>query len=277
MSRQFTVAHVSKYTASNFSSGGLGRHIDREHVPENARIEDQGQNFELVTSSEKMGKDIELRLSEGYKGKTAIRKDAVRSCGVIFSGSHEQMKEIESTGLIDEWAKDSYDFACDTWGKENIIRATVHLDEKTPHMHLHFVPLTKDGRLSAKEIISKQNLKALQNDYANLMQSYGLERGIEGSKKKHITTKQHYQRLHESERDAQAIMEHPNAKEILQTLLQENQKLKKQEAKQNPDKANSYENTRAKTTRSEDQQSRGSETSERGKSKTKSRNFGPSL
>jgi len=38
-------------------------------------------------------------------------------------------------------------------GRENIIFAIVHMDEKTPHMHLCFVPLTSDGHLSAKKII----------------------------------------------------------------------------------------------------------------------------
>ena len=38
-------------------------------------------------------------------------------------------------------------------GKENIISAVVHMDEKTPHMHLCFVPITDSGRLSHKEII----------------------------------------------------------------------------------------------------------------------------
>lgn len=40
-----------------------------------------------------------------------------------------------------------------------MLYATVHLDEKTPHMHFGIVPITQDGRLSAKEVIG--NKKAL--------------------------------------------------------------------------------------------------------------------
>ena len=36
------------------------------------------------------------------------------------------------------------------------LAAVVHMDEKTPHMHLCFVPLTEDGRLSAKEIVGNK-------------------------------------------------------------------------------------------------------------------------
>lgn len=269
MGKQMVVAHVSKYTDSNFSSGGLGRHIDRKHVPENARIEDQGHNFELIKSSQSMKKDIAQRIEQGYKGTKAIRKDAVKSCGVIFSGSHEQMKKIESADLIGEWAKDTYKFACEKWGKENIVRASVHMDEKTPHMHLHFVPLLKDGRLSAKETVSRKNLKALQNDYADLMQGYGLKRGIEGSSQRHVTTKQYYQELNEIKQNAGEIMAHPEGEKIIQALLQQNQKFKrdqelkeakeqgrKEKLKNNPDKPNHYEITGRKAERKQHEQSR---------------------
>lgn len=277
MTKQMVVAHVSKYTGGNFSSGALGRHIDREHIPKNARAEDQERNFELVESSSSLKEDIDKRVNQGYKGKKAIRKDAVKSCGVIFSGSHEQMKKIESADLIGHWAKDTYNFACDRWGKENIIRASVHMDEKTPHMHLHFVPLLEDGRLSAKEIVSKENLKSLQNDYADLMQDYGLSRGIEGSKQRHVTTKQHYQELHESQQKADAIIAHPQAKELVEMLLQENHKLKQaeelkeatekgQKVKQtnNPDKPNHYEITGRENEREQNKQGRGNSENQKG-------------
>ena len=42
----------------------------------------------------------------------------------------------------------------------------VHMDEKTPHLHLVFVPLTKDNRLCAKEIIgNRANLTKWQDDF----------------------------------------------------------------------------------------------------------------
>lgn len=41
-------------------------------------------------------------------------------------------------------------------GKENVVSAIVHMDEKTPHMHFCFVPITKDGRLSAKEVLGNK-------------------------------------------------------------------------------------------------------------------------
>ena len=69
-----------------------------------------------------------------------------------------------------------------------------HMDEKTPHLHLTFVPLTKDNRLCAKEIIgNRANLTKWQDDFhAYMVEKYpDLERGESASKtgRKHIPTR----------------------------------------------------------------------------------------
>ena len=76
-------------------------------------------------------------------------------------------------------------------GKENVISAVVHMDEKTPHMHLCFCPITKDGRLSAKDILgNKQALSKWQDDFfVWMVQAYpALSRGIPSyvTHRKHI-------------------------------------------------------------------------------------------
>ena len=68
--------------------------------------------------------------------------------------------------------------------RETIISAVVHMDEKTPHMHLSFVPLTTDGRLSAKEIVgNKKKLTWWQDKFwEHMVQKYpDLERGESAS------------------------------------------------------------------------------------------------
>lgn len=76
-------------------------------------------------------------------------------------------------------------------GKENVISAVVHMDETTPHMHLCFVPITKNGRLSAKDILgSAQGLSKWQDEFHAWMSerypalSRGLPRRI--THRKHI-------------------------------------------------------------------------------------------
>ena len=84
---------------------------------------------------------------------------------------------------------DCYQFFAERYGEENIIAAVVHNDETTPHMHLNLMPVTKDGRLCSKQLFDKPQLQQLQTDfYEAVGKRWGLQRGKEGSQKKHLST-----------------------------------------------------------------------------------------
>ena len=75
------------------------------------------------------------------------------------------------------------------------------MDEKTPHMHLCFVPLTEDGRLSAKEIIgNKKKLTWWQDEFwKHMVKKYpALERGESASEtgRQHIPTRLYKEAVH---------------------------------------------------------------------------------
>lgn len=217
-----TVCHMDKAKAGG--SGGLTHHIDRtqqKDVSGNINQSKSHENFELVKKTGTIDQMIKERISKGYQGKKTIRKDAVTSQRFILSGSHDAMMKLDKLQIM-KWAKDNYDFFEAKYGKENIIRATVHLDEKTPHMHLIVVPLTKDGKLSAKEFTgTREKLKQLQTDYAqNIGIKYGLERGLKDTNRKHITTKDYYRYVNANELTAEKLLEHPNAKDLMAKLIE---------------------------------------------------------
>ena len=82
-----------------------------------------------------------------------------------------------------------YKFFANRYGEENIIAAVVHNDETTPHMHLNLMPITPDGRLCSKQLFDKPQLQQLQTDfYETVGKRWGLQRGKEGSQKKHLST-----------------------------------------------------------------------------------------
>lgn len=159
----FAVLHIEKGTAGNVS--GLGNHIDRTKHVLNANPELSGQNFYIrpdissnrvffVKERDKrpLKERIKSRIQEGYKGKAAIRKDAVTHLKLVLTGSHKEMKEIEKDPQkLKDWARTNYVFVGEHFGYKNIVEFSCHLDERTPHIHCVVVPLTKDGRLSAKE------------------------------------------------------------------------------------------------------------------------------
>ena len=91
------------------------------------------------------------------------------------------------SGLL-EWLKKRH-------GSENVIYAGIHRDEKTPHMYAYVVPRDPEsGRLNAKRWLGgARALRDMQTEFVqDVGQQHGLERGIEGSKAKHTTIKQHY-------------------------------------------------------------------------------------
>lgn len=129
----------------------------------------------------------------------AVRKDAVYMCGIILSSDKEFFKNLDEH-QTKKFFWDSYDFMAKYVGNENIISATVHMDEKTPHMHFMHVPITKDKRLCAKDIYTRESLKKLQTDFVIYMQNRGhlVERGVEkgqGSAKKHLDTPEFKQQM----------------------------------------------------------------------------------
>lgn len=205
---QYAVIHVEK---GKGSGGALGNHIDRtegkEYSFQNAdpSFKHLNQNFEMNQySSMPLSTAISERIKNGYTSSRKINDNAVTHLKIVLTGSHEKMKEIEkSPEALKSWVLENKKFLEERYGKENIVRFTIHRDEKTPHLHAVVVPLTPDGRLSAFEVMgNKSKLKDLQNTYAEKMKPFGLERGIENTGIKHENATAYYSRIEKSEREA---------------------------------------------------------------------------
>lgn len=218
------VVHMQKMKMS--AMGGIQSHNQREHESKKNKEIDytkSEQNYDLLlTENINYQRAVKERIAD-LDLKKAVRKDAVVYCSFIVSSDRDffvglgydehikrQREERESVAYgieepipfeyMDEAYKEdciregsekyfdqAYQFFCKRYGEENIINATVHMDEANPHMHLGLVPVTKDGRLSAKEVFSPLALKQLQTDFAEKVgKRFDLERGKEGSKAKHL-------------------------------------------------------------------------------------------
>lgn len=146
-----------------------------------------GQNFHLVTPRWSYEQEIKHRLQmAGCK----VRKDSVKFVDTLVTVSPEFAK-IHADEMPEYFTR-AFDFLKERVGEDNIISAVVHMDETTPHLHLCFVPLTKDGRLSAKEILgNKKRMIQWQDDfYACMAERWPeLERGTPAveTKRKHLS------------------------------------------------------------------------------------------
>lgn len=203
----FAVIHLEKGTAGK--AGGLGNHIDRtKYVPNaNPELSEWNHRVDLENrppkwTTEKNSKSLQTRIDDrikaGYTGKTAIRKDAVTHLNVVMTGSHEEMLRLLQDEKLGEWGKDNFKFACNHFGSDNIVEFTIHMDERTPHIHCVVVPLTPDGRLSAKEVMgNREKMTDLQEQYGQAMQKYNLQRGVKGSQATHDSIQEYYGRINE--------------------------------------------------------------------------------
>lgn len=207
----YAVYHAEKGAVS---PGGIGKHIDREpgaeHTYQHSDPErrDLNQNILLNEHCKKaLHTAISDRISEGYSAKNkagelkAIRKDAVKYTTHILTGSHEQMKKIEADPNIRKaWIDKNLEFIKNEYGEKNIVRFSVHRDEKTMHIHAVTVPLTEDGRLSAKELLGDRLVMSQRQDrYAEQMKSFGLERGQKATGIKHESAREYYSRIEKAQ------------------------------------------------------------------------------
>lgn len=92
-----------------------------------------------------------------------------------------------------EFFNHAYQYFVKTFGEQNILSAVVHMDEENPHMHICFVPITKDNRLSSKDLIGgpKGLVKHQDDYYAHMVEKFpDLNRGIPSkvTHRKHIPT-----------------------------------------------------------------------------------------
>lgn len=144
------------------------------------------QNIHLVTPRWSYEQEIKHRIQiAGCK----VRKDSVKFVDTMVAVSPEFAEKHDSE--MQEYFERAFDFLQKRIGQQNIISAVVHLDEKTPHMHLCFVPLTTDGRLSAKEILgNKKTMIQWQDEfYACMAERWPeLQRGAPAveTKRKHL-------------------------------------------------------------------------------------------
>lgn len=148
--------------------------------------------------------DIKTRTTEALGVDAKIRKDAVLSVEFLLTASPEFF-ENESKSMNSEklyaWVDENLKFLESTYGSKNVVNAVLHLDEKTPHLHVHVVPLTKEQkpRLNQKSVFGgPAELSKLQTAYASKMSRFGLKRGVERfldkEHKKTHTTQAEYDR-----------------------------------------------------------------------------------
>ena len=179
---QYAIMRFAKYKGPEI--GNIEAHNERrkEKYASNPDIDlsRSKHNFHLIEPSQRYRAEAERQISAAG---CRTRKDSVRLVEVLFTATPEffQGKKLPE---IQRYFEEALRFLEQHQSKETIISAVLHMDEKTPHMHLCFVPLTEDGRLSAKDIMgNKKKLTWWQDEFwKHMVKKFpDLERGESAS------------------------------------------------------------------------------------------------
>ena len=178
MKAQYGILRFAKYKGPEI--GHIEAHNERtkENYASNPDVDTSRSrlNFHLVTPQRKYRAEAEKQIAEAG---CRTRSDSVRVVEALITASPEFFKG-KKPSEVKAYFTHAMEFIEKHQNPNTIISAVVHMDEKTPHMHLCFVPLTEDGRLSAKDIIgNKKKLTWWQDEFwKHMVKKYPeLERG----------------------------------------------------------------------------------------------------
>ena len=227
----YAVLHLEKAKGTD---SRMSAHIERTVHPKNADRTRTHLNRELVQFPEGVRnrtQAIAHRIeTAGIRRKVSANQ--VKAIRILLTGSNKDMKQMEAEGRIEDWCNDSLKWIRETYGEQNLVSAVLHMDEKTPHIHATVIPIVtgerrkagqeeqngkkkyrkknpQDVRLCADDVMARHRLKHYQDTYAQAMNKYGLQRGVDGSLAKHISTMQYYKQLVEQQDSLQENIENP--------------------------------------------------------------------
>jgi len=151
----FAIMRMEKQKGGNI--GALDKHHERakEAYQSNPDIDPARShlNYHFKEPEGRFTCFIQQRIEQE---RCRVRSDSVKMVDTVLGASPEFMLGLPEP-VQREYLEHAYRFMCDKIGEENIMTAIVHMDEKTPHLHLCFVPITRDGRLSAKQILGNKS------------------------------------------------------------------------------------------------------------------------
>ena len=175
---QFAILRFAKYKGPEISNIEAHNERTKDEYASNPGIDKSRSclNFHLLEPDRKYRAEAERQIKDaGYR----TRSDSVRLVEALMTATPDFFKG-KKKAETKAYFQEALDFIEKYQAKDTIISAVVHMDEKTPHMHLSFVPLTEDGRLCAKEIVgNKKKLTQWQDRFwEHMVKKYpDLERG----------------------------------------------------------------------------------------------------
>ena len=130
-------------------------------------------NYDLVKSNINLYNRIKNRV-EAVRSVSKVQKNSVVDYSNIITIPRD---EANKWGIEESkrYFKEVYNYFCNEFGKENVVSAKVHLDETSPHMHLHFVPVSAEGKLQARKVMTPGRINKIHTEAPKYLREKGFE------------------------------------------------------------------------------------------------------
>jgi hypothetical protein len=195
----YAIARIAKLKQANIAGSGI--HVSRGRNTPNAdrsRLED---NQTLIHNNDRhlpLGEVVHNKI-HSVEQQRKIRTDAVYTVEILLTASPEYFRPDDPSRYGDyqadklaNWTETTVSWLEQEYG-DKIVRAELHLDEATPHIHAYLVPTDENGQLNCKKIFGgRAKMFAFQDSYAAATKHLGLERGVKDAQAEHATVKDYY-------------------------------------------------------------------------------------
>jgi hypothetical protein len=208
-------------------------HTERERETLNADKEKLKDNIRLIGEPGEKLRDLVNKEIKAAGGKP--RRDSVECVEFLMTASKEHFDKPTKTT---EFAKKSMEYMGMLEGRGlKFVKAVMHVDETTPHVVAYAVPLDPTGKLNAKFHFggSKWRMSEYQDEFAEVMEPLGLERGIKGSTAEHEKIQKHYGKIEAYDRVVEELETSRRNEEQMRLTLETTSRLLDQQLRNRKD------------------------------------------
>lgn len=196
----FAIARIAKQKGGSVGSSSL--HNGRGRETPNADPAREKDNRVILGQENRSTPEMVREIIAAHGGKP--RRDSVEAVEVLLTASPEWWRDDKDEidrEKVDRFCVAAREFLTDRKNGGICVKAVLHMDEHTPHIHGHMVPIDPEGKLSCKHYFgTRWQLARWQDRFAELVKPLGLERGVEGSRARHIDIKDFYKAIEREHR-----------------------------------------------------------------------------
>jgi hypothetical protein len=193
-SMTFAIARMAKQKGGSVGSSSL--HNGRQRETPNADPSREKDN-RIILGSDRPTPEMVREVIAEHGGKP--RSDSVEAIEVLLTASPEWWRddndEIDHK-KVDQFSAAAREFLLKRENGGICVKAILHMDERTPHIHAHTVPIDPKGKLNCKHYFGTRGKFSMWQDrWAEQVKELGLERGEQGSRARHTTVKEFYRAI----------------------------------------------------------------------------------